>query len=514
MLNLGDRAYESTAVGGIKWASVKGGIVPCRPVHAQSSPGDDAAHHVVYIKNASHVRLRNCLIRGNGTVDRNGSEWSLTGVLVKATPGRETHDILIENCEITGAVSGFSNSSGCMEGLVLRGNHVHFMAGSHVKLSGSVRERILVENNLIADKFQPPGSAFHGSGISCRARPVTIRGNIIRNCGGTSNMTFYWQTFHGGVVVSGDLADPQTEFEEDEPVMQPDTGASGVADRISSGCVTTLLRNQEVNAFVSGGDIIGQASGAVLTNVIVTSVRPYGGYRDMVVENNLNYDSRNISNMRLSDLGDHCVFRNNTVVGRWHNLDPSKPRYRYFGVGSIGFAHGTDPSTFRMHNNILVGELSIGETDDLVEDYNIIWALRGEGGQTANAMTGAHTKLCVINYGTLTVPIDYFETSSGFFVGGSEFDAYSFQYPEDATHEFGYTHGRDLGACYALAADSDAVGFADAAHAPATDLRGIARDATPDAGCYERVDDVPGDADADGDVDLDDFVILKSNFGR
>ncbi|MFW6146302.1 MAG: right-handed parallel beta-helix repeat-containing protein, partial [Planctomycetota bacterium] len=320
---------------------------------------DDHTSHTVYIKNASHVRLRNCRIRGNGAVDKDGGLWTITGVLAKITStDRRTDDILIEGCEISGAVSAFANSDGCKQGLVLRDNHVHFVGGSHIKVAGELDEPAVIENNLIADKFQPPNSAFHGSGISCRARPVIIRNNIIRNCGGTSNMTFYWQTFDGGVVVSGTLADPQTEFEEDEPVMQPDTGASGVADRVSSGRVTTLLRNQEVNAFVSGSDIVGQGSGAVLTDVVVSSVRPYGGYRNMVVENNLNYDCQNISNMRLVDLGDHCVFRNNTVVGRWHNLNPAKPRSRYFGVGSILFAHGTDPSTFRMHNNILVGELS------------------------------------------------------------------------------------------------------------------------------------------------------------
>ncbi|NLF32684.1 MAG: hypothetical protein GX591_17550, partial [Planctomycetes bacterium] len=37
--------------------------------------------------------------------------------------------------------------------------------------------------------------------------------------------------------------------------------------------------------------------------------------------------------------------------------------------------------------------------------------------------------------------------------------------------------------------------------------------AGPDIGAYEYVPAVPGDADADGDVDLDDFVLLKQNFG-
>ena len=51
--------------------------------------------------------------------------------------------------------------------------------------------------------------------------------------------------------------------------------------------------------------------------------------------------------------------------------------------------------------------------------------------------------------------------------------------------------------------------------APATDMTGALRDVAPDVGCLESTAPpiLGGDADLDGDVDLDDFVILKQNFG-
>ena len=468
----------------------------------RSDVNDDSNSHAVYIKNCSHIRLRKCTIHGNGTVDKDGGKWTRTGVLIRATDARQhTDDIVIEGCGVSGVVAGVDTAgAGSREGLVLRDSYIHFIAGSNVKLHGETVKPILIAGNVFANKFLPPNSSFHGSGIACRARPVTIQGNIFRDCGGTSNLTFYWYVYDGAVIVTGALSDPKTEFIEDETVVQVDTNASGVVAEVRSGRAERILRDQEVNAFVSGKNLVGKISGAVLTNVVVASVRKYGGYRNMIIENNLNYDSRNISNMRLTDLGDNCVFRNNTVIGRWHDLNPAKPRSRYFGVGTINFAHGTDPSTFKMHNNILVGELGIENTRDIDEDYNIIWALRGKGGKMVNAMTGAHTQICVINTNTLTTPIDYFEASGGFFIGGKDFDAHSFQHPEDAQHRFGQVHNQDLSHCYALAKGSDAVGFADVKNAPKADIRGATRDASPDCGCYERVVAISRDAKGDGDV--------------
>ena len=64
---------------------------------------------------------------------------------------------------------------------------------------------------------------------------------------------------------------------------------------------------------------------------------------------------------------------------------------------------------------------------------------------------------------------------------------------------------------YQLAPTSAAVGFADPTHAAAVDLLQTPRGLAPDAGAYEFA--TPGDIDGDGDVNLDDFVILKKNFG-
>ena len=98
-----------------------------------------------------------------------------------------------------------------------------------------------------------------------------------------------------------------------------------------------------------------------------------------------------------------------------------------------------------------------------------------------------------------------FDGSGNFFVGGPLFDALAFK----------TQHSENFNEAFQLVAEADAVGFADPALAPATDMTGAPRDIDPDVGCYESTAPpvIPGDADRDGDVDLEDFVVLKKNFG-
>jgi hypothetical protein len=154
------------------------------------------------------------------------------------------------------------------------------------------------------------------------------------------------------------------------------------------------------------------------------------------------------------DVGPNFIFRNNTFVTG----------------ATIYIAKNENGSNLNLYNNIITGGFSISYYYD----------------QNASSSAPAHSLWGNINegknlYGELysrgcgwkcAAPDGKFSASStsiqysGFTVG-SFFVSSSGEYP------------------YQLASGSKAVGFADPAQAPATDLLGRDRDAQPDAGCYE-----------------------------
>jgi hypothetical protein len=176
----------------------------------------------------------------------------------------------------------------------------------------------------------------------------------------------------------------------------------------------------------------------------------YTGYfTNILIENNLVYDAHNNYTVRLHcGQGPNCIVRNNTFVGKiYTGKENTYLRYSTLMMGDYPF-----------YNNVVVGSSGGSGT-------------QATGNVVFHSSSLDNTTNKVFYSGTGTIPM-IFEQSGAFFVGSSDFTLAS-------------NHGRDLTDAFKLAAGSAAINYGTAGKAPATDILGNARDAQPDAGCYE-----------------------------
>jgi hypothetical protein len=180
------------------------------------------------------------------------------------------------------------------------------------------------------------------------------------------------------------------------------------------------------------------------------SVAGPDGYRDMLVENNVFYDGQNWS--EFIDLGDNCVFRNNTF-GEYVNMV---------------FAQNANGSGLSLYNNIFAANLQLcnygASTSDSLELARSKWDAVHEG-------NNIFTKLVAPGSGYLWVFPEFSATSN------------SLSLPSLGVGTF--FESRSGSEAYKLCEGSEAIDFADSEQAPATDLLGNSRVGPPDAGCYE-----------------------------
>ncbi len=192
-------------------------------------------------------------------------------------------------------------------------------------------------------------------------------------------------------------------------------------------------------------------------------VFPNNGYSNMLFENNLVYDIVNLYAVEFVDVGQNFVVRNNTFVGHYNNRTKA---YWYNSALMAGTATNIDGSSFYMHNNVLVGNLMMGTNlyRPANNTNNIIYAYFDGTWRTSYPGN-------IIVQGN-TTHSNYFEGSGNFFVGGPGFN-------------YNHMHGINLNDAFQLAPGSPAIGYANPAQTPPTDLLGNLRDSDPDAGCYE-----------------------------
>jgi parallel beta-helix repeat protein len=237
---------------------------------------------------------------------------------------------------------------------------------------------------------------------------------------------------------------------------------------------------------------------------------PSGGFTNMLFENNLVYDTRNINTTWLHGIGQNFVFRNNTLIGKHWGTE----KYAlWYGAASdfTPWDPNFDGSGLIIANNVLVGILNVDKQffSKAIITGNVVYSFGNtvDGWYNSTEFPGN----IIVKTNNSSPNPTYFEGSGTFFEGGELFDQYSYTRPGGTD-----PHGINLGDSYKLASGSSAIGFANSSYAPATDILGNPRDSQPDAGAYEYISTAPpsilyGDISGDNAVNLSDALMAAQS---
>jgi len=189
---------------------------------------------------------------------------------------------------------------------------------------------------------------------------------------------------------------------------------SGIAIRISN----LTVRGNIIHTYGGSGGIYFYSDG------------PDGGYENMLIENNLVYDKGG-SVGRFEYLKGNITVRNNTFIGTRHEYDPGSDlerTYRYdLAAKFTVYDEEIGASDVSIYNNIFVGAMSlpVGRFTNLNEDNNILWSFN-DGNGYLDEPIGSNSILIAKGSGGFNYDENYFEGSGNFFVGGVDFDKYSY----------------------------------------------------------------------------------------
>ncbi len=332
----------------------------------------------------------------------------------------------------------------------------------------------------------PPSSNFQ-RGVWIEGRNTGVYDILIQGCdikGGYQGILTY-KDIRDGIVIrnnhihltASSFITLQSYFNNSEVLIENNhmhdrrsaigSHGSGLAVRISN--------------LTARGNIIHDFGGSGGIKFYDDPGEPPNGYENMLIENNLIYDSVGTTNSLFDDLRRNITVRNNTFVGA-HYAGCS--RANWYGTAASFNAKYPDVGVqnLKVYNNVFVGTANMKSTlKNYEENNNIFFSFKDSGSYLSNS-PGSNS---IVIYGPSGFNPgyneNYFEDSGVFFVGGALFDQYSYTRASDGEH----SHKQNLNDAYKLADGSDGIGFADPAQATATDLLGNPRDAQPDAGCYE-----------------------------
>jgi len=216
------------------------------------------------------------------------------------------------------------------------------------------------------------------------------------------------------------------------------------------------------------------------------SILTGGGYKDLLIENNMVYDTVSSTALGICTLGDGDItVRNNTFIGG-HCTICSNTYWDYYGGGLFSTIpiSGTSGAGLKLYNNIFWGcpDIAVGLTG-FTAHGNIIYAV-WDHNPTPYTWDATNE---IVHKGMAVPPVQT-DFITNFFTGINSDDYVTrgtdfVRYPSN-----GGPHGIDYTSNFALCAGSQAVNYGIAAQQPSIDILGNARDANHhSAGCYEYI---------------------------
>ena len=446
----------------------------------------------VQIADSSHIKLLNMDMKGFWSY-HNDAGISPHGVYLKSNTTSVMYDITVENCQLYDINYGISIGAKVGTGLVFRNNDIHHFGSTGISSDVSNEDTsgtILIDGNriynkeVVVDKLFVTGEIDGTFTVGETVQQSVSGGNAIGNVS----------------AVNGDMVSVRPT----SPVLIFDftSTASNIVGTTSGAVISKPALNTYVATHGSGISI--RNHNVTITNNIIRdcgptrgirtyqSVFPVDGYNNIRIENNLIYDIINALAIEFVDIGDNFVFNNNTVIGYKTN---NTQAMKYASVLTLRPASSKNGSGFAMYNNILVGTVNINPGfTDYNENNNIIWSVYDwtQGAQPVWRTSLKGDKTIIIAHSNTASDPTLFEVAGKFFKGGTGFDTYNLERQSKVIDPYGgiYSnrpHGQDLSDSYKLADKSPAIGFANSAYAPATDILGNLRNNAPSVGCYEYV---------------------------
>ena len=389
------------------------------------------SRRAVQLATADYFKLKNSYIEGdiNNTHNNGG-----TGIYIRGEFDPDAY-VEIDNCEITKLMVGIqldkvgdSQTEG--SGITVTNCTIHHFFDDAIhgyRVSNST-----FENNTVYDTHIFGHTVLHDDANTATGS-FTVGETLSQASTGLSAELMFYDGEDFWIDYSGSPGDWElTEV----------TGATGsfTPNNVEEAAHSDLMQ------LWSGSDAVQQVDVTIRGNTFYDS---YQGVflkemTNVLIENNLFKGDIQVHPCTLHDGSVSGTIRNNTFV--------------HTGSGTnIRIYSNSNGETFNVYNNLLNRSLTIGPTfgSTLNEGNNII---------------GVFT-----NYNDPSVSADV----TDYIYGHSPLTA-----AEEAALFVGPAN-RD----YRLKENSLAIGFADPAHAPSTDILGVSRVFPPDAGCYEYAAD-------------------------